>query len=97
MMAQLLGGVFGVFVLYSIWEWAFFMRIFNDPLKGKLSSVLAAYLTASTIYGFASANGGRFVADGFFIYLLGAFVVSIYAWRRAEKLKDASGDEAVFE
>ena len=58
MMAQLLGGVFGIFVLYSIWEWAFFMRILNDPLKGKLGSAVAAYLTTGVLAGFGFANGG---------------------------------------
>ena len=96
-MGELVGGIIGVFILYSIWEWALFQRIFDDPMKGKLTSVVAAYLTASILYGFGAANGGPFVLDGFIIYLLGAMVISVYAWRRASKLREQASEAEAFD
>ena len=93
---QLVGGTFAVFLLYFIWEWALFMRIMDDPMRGKLLSVLAAYFTASTVYGFGAANGGPYILDGFAIYLVGGLIVSIYAWNRANKLKSASDESDAF-
>lgn len=95
-MGQLLGGVFAVFMLYFIWEWALFMRIMDDPMRGKISSAIAAYLTSSILYGFGAANGGPYVLDGFLIYLLGGMAVFAYAWSKANKLKQKPDDVDTF-
>jgi hypothetical protein len=93
----IVGGAFGVFILYSIWEWALFMRIFDDPMQGKLASVAAAYVSAAVLYGFGSADGGPFNLNGFLFYLPGAMMVAVYAWRRANKLKETSKEGEAFE
>ncbi|WEK47668.1 MAG: hypothetical protein P0Y56_05080 [Candidatus Andeanibacterium colombiense] len=92
-MGQIVGGTFGVFLLYVIWEYVLFKRIMDDPVRGKLLSVMAAYLTASVVYGFASARGGPFNPAGFIAYALGAVVVGFFAVRRGVRLKDEMGSE----
>lgn len=98
-MGQIIGSIFGVFVLYSIWEWVLFRRIMDDPLKGKMLSLLAAYLTAAIIWGFGAADGGPFRTDGFFLYLVGAVPVGVYAYHRGNKLRrepNAANDAETF-
>ncbi|MBS3927659.1 MAG: hypothetical protein KGZ65_03590 [Sphingomonadales bacterium] len=97
LLGMLVGGTFGVFILYAIWEWALFMRIFDDPMRGKLASVAAAYLSAVIIYGFGSANGGPWNPGGILIYLPGALIVFVYTWRRATKLRENSLEAEAFE
>ncbi len=93
-MGELIGGVVGVFILYAVWEFLLFKRVFDDPMKGKMASVIAAYLSASILYGFGSANGGPFNQGGFLVYSLGAFVVAIIAYRRANKIREGTVDGA---
>ncbi len=88
-LGTLVGGIFAVYVLSMIWEWLVFKRVFDDPLKGKIFSVVAAYLTASILYGFVSANGGPFNPAGFGNYLVGLLVVGFFAIRRGLALRDA--------
>ena len=95
-MGQLVGGVFGVFLMYFVWEWTLFMRIMDDPMRGKISSAVAGYLSASILDGFATANGGPFVFDGFLVYSLGGMVVFAYAWTKANKLKEKPDDVDAF-
>ena len=87
-MAFLVGAALGVFVLYSIWEFVLFKRVFDDPLRGKLSALVAAYLTAATLYGFGAADGGPYRTEGFWLYLIGAIPTGIYAWHRGMKLRE---------
>lgn len=88
-MGELLGGIVGVYILQLIWEKLVFMRLADDPLKGKMGSTVAAYISAAVIYGFATANGGPWRPVGFVAYLLGLLVVGAYSWSRGNKLRDA--------
>lgn len=97
LLGMLVGGTLGVFILYVIWEWALFMRIFDDPMRGKLVSVAAAYFSAVVIYGFGAANGGPWNPGGVIIYLPGALIIFVYAWRRATKLREKSVEAETFE
>ena len=93
----LVGGVLGVYLLHALWEFVLFKRVFNDPVAGKLASVLFAYLTASLLYGFGSADGGPFNPLGFVVYLLPALVVGVLAYRRGVKIRSASTNSGVFQ
>jgi hypothetical protein len=96
-LGSVVGGTLAVFILYAVWEWVLFMRIFDDPIKGKLASVAAAYLSAALVYGFGSANGGPWSPTGFLIYLPGALIVFVYAWRRATRLTEQPKEADAFE
>lgn len=88
LLGKFAGGLFLVFVLYAVWEYVLFKRIVDDPVSGKTASVVAAYLTASMLYGLTSANNGSFNPNGFVTYLFGAAVVGFFAIRRGMKLRD---------
>ncbi len=92
-MGELIGGIVGVYILHVVWEFLLFKRVFDDPVKGKLASVFAAYLTASIVFGFASANGGPFQPVGFIVYLLGAIVVGVLAYRRGLTVRKSMVDQ----
>lgn len=87
MMATLLGAAFAIFVLQTFWEFALFRRVFNDPLAGKLTSVIVAWLTAGTIAGFGMADGGPYAWQAFGIYALGAVPIGLWAVHRGLKLR----------
>ncbi|MCW3837892.1 hypothetical protein ACFQ1E_18375 [Sphingomonas canadensis] len=91
----LIGGLIAIYVLHMLWEFILFKRVFNDPVAGKLLSVVAAYCTSSAIYGFAAANGGPYRWDGFTAYLIPALVVGIFAGLRGMRLrKEIEAEEA---
>lgn len=88
-MGGLIGGIVGVYILQLIWEKLVFMRLADDPLKGKMGSTIAAYISAVTISGFGIANGGPWSPVGFITYLPGLLVVGAYSWNRGSKLRNA--------
>lgn len=45
-----------VFLLCILWEWAVMKRVITDPVRSKLYSVFAAYLTASIATAFLLAS-----------------------------------------
>jgi hypothetical protein len=86
----LVGSTIAIYFLYAIWEFALFKRVFDDPLKGKLSSVAAAYLSGGALAGLGMADGGPFVWGAFLQYLLPAIIVAIIAYRRGLALRKKS-------
>jgi hypothetical protein len=103
-MAYLLGEIFGgmlaMFLLGSLFEWALFKRVFDDPIKGKLASVVAGYLVGSSIAGFGKADGGPYYWPAFFDYAIPAVVVGCFAYVSGKRLKEkigADGAREVFE
>lgn len=98
LLGQLAGGTFAVFLLYALWEFLLFKRIIDDPVKGKFGAVIAAYLTASLLYGLLGANGRAFNPSGFGFYLFGAAIVGFFAVKRGMRLRDEPGrDEQIEE
>lgn len=91
-LGALTGGIIGVWLFAMIWEWALFKRVMNDPVMGKGLSVACSYLTASTVYGFASARGAAFNPAGFLIYLPGLFVIGIWWGVRGMNLRNEAYD-----
>jgi hypothetical protein len=86
---QIVGGVFGVFLLYALLESAIFKRVFDDPIKGKMGSVVAAYLMGSTLAGVGGADGGPFYWGAFSDYAAPAIIVGAYAFWQGKRLREA--------
>ena len=94
LIGSLVGGTIGIYILYAIWEFALFKRVFDDPLKGKLSSVAAAYLSGAGLAGLGMADGGPYVWGAFLQYLIPALIVAIIAYRSGMALRkqDIAGE-----
>lgn len=76
-MGQIVGGFLAVYLLSKFLEWAIFKRVLDDALIGCALSVFSAYILATVLYGFGSADGGPWRADGLLIYLPGAIIVGV--------------------
>jgi hypothetical protein len=95
----LLGGLIAIYLLAKLWEWALFMRVLDDPVVGKLSSVAAAWATAGTLSGFGLARGPDFVWIGYLLYLIPALILGVFGYRRGLKIRaqDAADSEELAE
>lgn len=95
-MGQILGGTVGIFLLYALWEWAVFKRVTTDPLTAKAASVVAAYISGSTLAGFGGADGGPYYWGAFADYfipalIVGALAVKLGLTKRHEAATNADG------
>jgi Ca2+/Na+ antiporter len=77
------GGVIGILLLSFIIELMLFKK--QEPPKRAISTAGLAYVLATVLYGFGSANGGPFVWDGIIVYLPGAAVVYVWFLKRYQK------------
>lgn len=84
---QMVGAILAVYILYFIWEIALFKRVMDDPVKGKLASSAAGYLTAAAISGFGMADGGPYAWQAFGIYLPAGLIVGFFAYRKGVRLR----------
>lgn len=84
----IIGCLIAIYALASLWEWALFKRISDNPITGKVSSVVAAWLTGSTLAGFGMADGGPFAWSAFLTYLIPAIPVGFLFYRRGVKIRD---------
>ena len=100
LIGELVGSLFAIYLLYVLWEFVLFKRVFDDPVKGKICSVAAAYLMDCTMRGFIRADGGPFVWGFFLLHLFPALIVGAFAYRRGLALRQGSnpqeGLEATF-
>lgn len=85
---QMVGGFIAVLVLSILFEKLIFQRVMDDPVKGKLGSVIAAWLAAGAIGGFGMADGGPYQWFAFVIYAFPAMGLACLAHRRGVKLRD---------
>ena len=69
----------------------------DDPVRGKFTSAIAGYVTASIVAGFGMADGGPFNPRGFMIYLFGLFVVGFFGVRRGMKLREQAANDTDLE
>ena len=90
---QMVGGLVIILILSKIWEKVLFQRVMDDPVKGKVGSVIAGWLTAGAIGGFGMADGGPYQWFAFTIYAIPAILVGFYAHWRGVKLRDADAAE----
>lgn len=86
--ALLGGGLFLIYLFTAFWEVAVFKRVMDDPVKGKISSVFAAYLTASILSGLVGVNWDA----AFLYYIFAAVIVGTFAYRRGMTLRQQPED-----
>lgn len=82
------GGIVAVMIASKVWEKLLFQRVFDDPIKGKLSSVLAGWLTAGIIGGFGYADDGQYAWWAFAFYLFPAILVGVWFYHKGKKLRE---------
>lgn len=92
LVGQIIGGVLLIYLLALLWEWALFQRVVSDPVFGKLSSVLAAWLCAAAISGWGHADGGPYDWSQFGKLMIPAVVVGVMAYHRGSKILDAQSE-----
>ncbi|MEQ1499520.1 MAG: hypothetical protein ABL914_12770 [Novosphingobium sp.] len=90
-LGQVLGNGFVLFVFYAILETLIFKRIFDDPVKGKLTAAAAASAVMLFIALAATVRPG-FEAMRIVSVLMASLLVSIYAWRRGLKVRARQAD-----
>ncbi|MCB2086116.1 MAG: hypothetical protein H6920_08920 [Sphingomonadaceae bacterium] len=89
-------GTLGLVFFYLIWDLAFFSRIEDDPVKGKIGATIAAYLTFSVLTGFLGRGDAAFDPSAFLYALVPAVIVGFFAWRKGMKLRARSAAESEF-
>lgn len=87
-LGETLGGMIGIFLLSALVEWAVCKRVFDDPVKGKLTSVLVAFLLASIGAGYGQANGGPYQWGAFADYVTPALIIGCFAYYSGRRLKE---------
>jgi len=88
-LGSFVGGLFFVYLLAALWEWVIFKRVFDDPLKGKMSSVGAAWLTGGFLAGWGMADGGPYYWPAFLLYFPSALVIAFFAYRKGHRLRES--------
>jgi hypothetical protein len=81
---QIVGGFIGIYLLSTLFEWALFKRVMDDPVKGKDSSVLAAWLfsLAASVYAGRDTLVAHLIA-----YTLAALVIGALKHRKGLALR----------
>jgi hypothetical protein len=88
---RFIGALVGVYIFSQIAEWLIFKRVFNDPIKGKVTSVAAIYLLGALSFDYRAGQSGREELSGFIYYLPAALIVGFFAVRRGLKLREQAG------
>ena len=91
----MLGGALAVFILSFVLEKLVFQRINDDPVAGKLNSVLAAWAVASTVWGFNSMHWNGFNPNGLWIYGIPAIFIGMYAHSRGLALRELQDEPSL--
>ncbi|MBY8822810.1 hypothetical protein [Sphingomonas colocasiae] len=68
-------------------------RLCDDPLAGKLLSVLSGWFIVSALAGWGFANGGPYYWGAFIDYALPTPLVAFVAYRRGMKLRNDAIEE----
>lgn len=89
---RLFGTIAGVYVLTVIAEWLIFKRVFDDPVKGKATSVAIVYLLGALSFDYRAGLSGREELSGFAYYLPAALIVGFFAVRRGIKLREQAAN-----
>jgi hypothetical protein len=92
LIGNLIGGLIAMYLLASLWEWALFKRIMDDPVAGKVAAVVTGWLTAGTVAGFGMADGGDYAWRAFGLYAIPAMVVGVMFYRRGLKIREEDAD-----
>jgi hypothetical protein len=71
----------------TFYEWLIFQRVFDDPVKGKLSSVAAAWLTAALSSKWIGGNGALFDPEAMKIITIPTVIIALSGLYRGLKLR----------
>lgn len=89
-MGQIIGGCLIVALIAFAWEKAVFKHQVDDPVSGKIYSVIASWLTCSMLGGFGLANGRGFYFGAFLLYGISAAIVAVFFYRSGLKLRESN-------
>lgn len=96
-MAGLIGMVIGGVILLMILslgiEKFIVQNIVDDPLFGKIASLVAAWLIAGTIGGFGFANGLGFVWGAYLLYGIAGIVLLPFAIYGGYRIRRTQHDD----
>ncbi|HEX6375425.1 MAG TPA: hypothetical protein VFZ91_06865 [Allosphingosinicella sp.] len=76
------GGFIALGLISLLWEALLFAKVYDDPVRAKLASVGASWLSCSAIAGFEMADGGPYAWRVFLIYFVPALALAPFAVRR---------------
>jgi hypothetical protein len=93
LIGEFLGGLIAVYFFATLWEFLLFKRVMDDPVTGKIGSVVAGWLTAGTLAGFGFAHGGPFYSAAYLVYLAPALVIGAFSLHRGVKLRREAEEE----
>jgi uncharacterized membrane protein len=102
MIVFMIGLVFGcafVFFLYGVIDRLVFSKLLDDPVKGKLASIVVAWLIAGTLLALVSPQqtAGSLLAP-YIVFIVPAVLIGIYAYRRGLAIRKAQTvDVSIFE
>ena len=71
----------------TFYEWLVFQRVFDDPVKGKLSSVAAAWLTGALSSSGLAGNGAWFDPEAMKIIAIPTLIIAASGVYRGLKLR----------
>jgi hypothetical protein len=83
-MGQIIGAVLAILLISMALEWVLVSRIMDDPVHGKIVSILSAWIVAGGLYAYSGHQPGT----GFMLYGIGALIVMPFAIWRGLKLRD---------
>lgn len=95
MIGSLVGGFLITMLLAILTENLVWQRVCDDPLAGKLLSVLSGWLTVGTLAGWGLAEGGPYYWGAFVDSSVPALPVALFAYWRGMKLRAAAAAEDV--
>ena len=90
MTGALTGSILAMLILSTLFEWAIFKRIMDDPVYGKGASVFAAWLLAALFYLSGAGLGGPL---GALICGAGALIILPFKIRKGMKLRQRMNDD----
>ena len=102
LIAMVLGGMFAIYFLASLLEWAIFKRVVDTAPVGITLSIITAVALAIVLYGFGNADGGPWnpLPGGVAYIVAGGIVWALKLAsyrRRAAAAESESGLEEIFE
>lgn len=81
LMGQLVGAFIAIFLFSMLFEWVLFKRVFDDAVKGKVGSALAALVLVEVVYALTSLGRPSY-SFGVFSYLVAGIVFAIRGYMR---------------
>ncbi len=91
--ATLAGCLMAVLAMSWLSEKLVWQRVCDDPLAGKMLSVLSGWFLVSALAGWGYANGGPYYWGAFIQYAIPTPIVAFFAYRRGMALREAAHED----